>query len=87
MFRSSRSGFTPRFRREAKGRDGTERDRELHLFDDERRLWRWSGSHDEQPRGILNKSGNLGLSYRGYGFDLRVQAVDRGMRDAFELPL
>ena len=28
--------------------------------------------------GFLNKSGNLGISYRGYGFDLRVQAVYRG---------
>ena len=63
------------------------RDRELHLVDDERRLWRWSGSRDNSLAGFLNKSGNLGLSYRGYGFDLRVQAVYRGMRHAFELPL
>lgn len=28
--------------------------------------------------GFLNKSGNLGLSYRGYGFDLRLMAVYRG---------
>jgi TonB-dependent receptor len=28
--------------------------------------------------GFLNKSGNVGLSYRGYGFDLRAQAVYRG---------
>ncbi len=27
--------------------------------------------------GFLNQSGNVGLSYRGYGFDLRVQAVYR----------
>jgi TonB-dependent receptor len=28
--------------------------------------------------GFLSKSGNIGLSYRGYGFDLRVLAVHRG---------
>ena len=28
--------------------------------------------------GFLNESGNLGISYRGYGFDLRPQAVYRG---------
>jgi TonB-dependent receptor len=28
--------------------------------------------------GFLNKTGNLGVSYRGYGFDIRPQAVYRG---------
>jgi iron complex outermembrane receptor protein len=28
--------------------------------------------------GFVNKSGNLGLSYRGRGFDLRLQAIYRG---------
>jgi TonB-dependent receptor len=28
--------------------------------------------------GFVNKTGNLGLSYRGRGFDLRLQAVHRG---------
>jgi iron complex outermembrane receptor protein len=28
--------------------------------------------------GFLNKSGNVGLSYRGFGWDLRLQAVYRG---------
>lgn len=28
--------------------------------------------------GFLNKTGNIGLSYRGFGFDLRVQAIYRG---------
>jgi len=28
--------------------------------------------------GFLPRSANLGLSYRGYGFDLRLQAVHRG---------
>lgn len=28
--------------------------------------------------GFLNTSGNLGISYRGYGFDIRPQAVYRG---------
>lgn len=28
--------------------------------------------------GFLDRSGNIGVSYRGYGFDLRLQAVYRG---------